>query len=319
MEQDLAQAISRARAWTLLGELLLKGVSPELEPVVRNLPVFQRILGEDLSVDELAAEHQRVLGFEVFPYESVFLSEDGQLGGPVTEGVAEYYAAAGFGRSWSDVEGDHLGVELLFMANLCAREVRATELDRSDLEGLHGLQRDFLEAHLLRWLPPMVAALRGLEAPFTQALVEMSLELAMDHRQRLGPAARVDGLPATRDLESLLTEPKTRLKDVARFLLSPASAGFFLCRHEISALSAQAGGPRGFGGRLELLESTMFGAVDRGDWPAFVHGLGSFVDAQLEVLAELDELGAPVAEWKSRASITRSAIDLLLAKPEGLA
>jgi hypothetical protein len=63
----------------------------------------------------------------------------------------------------------------------------------------------------------------------------------------------------------------------------------------------------------------MFGAVDRGDWPAFVHGLGSFVDAQLEVLAELDELGAPVAEWKSRASITRSAIDLLLAKPEGLA
>lgn len=319
IEENISQMISRARAWTLLGELLLKGVSPELEPVVRNLPVFQRMLGDDISVDELAAEHQRVFGFEVFPYESVFLGEDGQLGGLITQAVSESYAAAGFGRSWSDVECDHLGVELLFMANLCAREVRAAGMNGGEIEALHTFQRDFVDQHLLRWMPPMVAALRRLEAPFTQALVEMSLELAVDHRKRLGGVTPEAALPCTADLESLLAEPKTRLKDVARFLLSPVQAGFFLCRQDISALATAAGGPAGFGGRLDLLESAMFGAVDRGDWADFVRGLGAFVDAQLEVLAELHDLGAPVSEWRARAMSTRSAIDLLLAKPEGLA
>jgi hypothetical protein len=318
MEQDLNQMISRARAWTLLGELLLKGVTPELEPVVRNLPVFQRLLGDDLSVDELAAEHHRVLGFEVFPYASVFLSEDGQLGGQITHEVTERYAAAGFGRSWSDVEGDHLGVELLFMANLCAREVRAAGLEAGELETLHAHQRDFLDAHLLRWLPCMVAALRNQEAPFTQALVEMSLELAIDHRERLQGSTPDEKLPAHPDLARLLGDPKTRLKDVARFLLSPVQAGFFLCRQEISALATQAGGPKGFGGRLELLESAMFGAVDRGHWPEFVRGLRGFIAAQVDVLSQLEHQGAPCGGWKHRARLTEAALDLLLVKPEGL-
>ena len=310
MSQDaVAEVVSRARAWTLLGELILKGVSSEVYPVVTQLPVFAALIPPETSADQLGAEHQRVFGFEVFPFESVFLGEDGKLGGRVTESVSAAYEQSGFPGRRSDVESDHLGIQCAFLGSLSAREAKVLELGGADLDQITAAQRQFLDGHLLAWLPAMVASVRGVGSPFWIAVVEMCLELGLEQRRGLGGERYRPERVELPSLISLLDNPDTRLKDVARFVLSPAHFGCFLGRKTIGEVAIAADGPPGFGGRFQLLESGMFGAVDRGQWASLVDAIASVTQVHREILLELEAAGAPVERW----------LELLGRSAEGLA
>lgn len=151
-----------ARAIRLLGRLWLSELSPDDLAPIRGLPVLGPALDkaiaarggdESAALVDLAAEHHRLFGIEMPPYESVFVDPSGMLGAPASERVAARLERAG----WRAPAGarvaapDHVGLELLALADFVETGADAAA---------DGLVRD----HLALWVPPMVLALPGLGA-----------------------------------------------------------------------------------------------------------------------------------------------------------
>lgn len=265
------QAMARSHAYQLLGQLFLRGLTPDLLPYVRSVPDLAAALPGIPDPDETAAAHQHLFGFNVFPFESIFLGTDNLLGGPVTERVLESYGDMGFYPDQADHSADHVGTELGFLSFLCGAEADAIEDDQPNAtQGMRSLQQDFLDKHLLCWLPALVQSIhqqtdrsfgRASEVDFHQffaGLADLTLETVLAHRAELA----THGFAAAAQLElppspNLLDNDKTGLADIARFLITPAYSGFYLSRDDVGQLAQLGGLPRGFGDRQNMLVNVL--------------------------------------------------------------
>lgn len=101
------------------------------------------------------------------PYEGVYRKEEARTSLMIE--VSEFYKH--FGLSMSQEEGkrelpDHLCAELEFLHFLAFKEAQARE--KGDAELLHGYllaQKDFLERHLVHWIPKFYNKLQSTNAP----------------------------------------------------------------------------------------------------------------------------------------------------------
>jgi TorA maturation chaperone TorD len=109
-------------------------------------------------VEDLAREYASLfLGVgekTISPFESVYRSGSGQIFQSAHFEVQQAYQLIGMARNDRFREpDDHIAVELSYMARLCemSREVPSSDRKRA----LHylGLQRDFLDKHLVQWVP----------------------------------------------------------------------------------------------------------------------------------------------------------------------
>ncbi len=121
------------------------------------------------DISDLQQEFQELflvpLGRYVTPYEAVYRDERvvgearvrGLLMGPSTLAVISEYREGGAHVPPDCVElPDHIGVELSFMAFLCAREQEAwQEGDQTRARQTLERERHFLEGHLLQWVPAL--------------------------------------------------------------------------------------------------------------------------------------------------------------------
>ncbi len=142
----------RSSSYRLLSNLLLIDPEPEfllkVKSVLEEAGGLFREMAESIGGDEesyltLRLDFTKTLILYVHPYESVFLDPSGLLCSDVSSEVYRFYRRAGFEPDLASARvrcGDHLGVEMAFMAEL---------VDRGDLE----LQVKFLEEHLARWGP----------------------------------------------------------------------------------------------------------------------------------------------------------------------
>lgn len=248
-------AHARHNAYRLLSQLILHGLTPALLPQVMALAELAGAQPAPFDPDEAAADHQRLFGFNLFPYESVFRHPSGLLGGPVTEAVAQTYRPYAFSPP-AAAAPDHIGVQLAFLAFLCGAESGDPQAQVA--------QRHFLQTRLLPWLPPLVVSLRRQPLPFYQAVGDLLLELAADHAHALGieTAPDGDGVAAfAAPPPALLADDKTSLRDIARFLLTPPYSGLWLSREDISYLTRQRDLPRGFGEREQMLLNALRAAA----------------------------------------------------------
>lgn len=97
------------------------------------------------------------------PYESVYRQEFGHVFGESTFEVYRKYRHFGFDLT-SEFRGeppDHISFELEFMHLMCSGEAKAWESDDED-EALRYLkeEKEFLEKHLLSWLPEFCDKIR---------------------------------------------------------------------------------------------------------------------------------------------------------------
>lgn len=175
-EDRLASVRSRSQLFWFLADGLLKGFRTEswsrareqvpdttdnpsdpLDSAWLNLVDAMRNLDSD--GDRLAVEHTRLLaglregeGIPP-PFESAW--RPGHEAGEITLAVTQAYTAAGFADI--DVEAgpqDHLAVELKFMALLALREAEAWRRDDpAAAEARIRQQREFLDRHLIEWVP----------------------------------------------------------------------------------------------------------------------------------------------------------------------
>ena len=121
------------------------------------------------SITELAIDYARsFLGNSVdafgaaYPYESVYTSEKRLMMQAARDEVLAIYRSCGFTKreDWTEGE-DHLALELEFMRALNDRAIEALQQGREE-ELLHLLatQRNFMEAHIVSWVPMMTADLK---------------------------------------------------------------------------------------------------------------------------------------------------------------
>jgi TorA maturation chaperone TorD len=142
----------RSNVYTLLSNLLLTDPEPEFLAKVKSVlgdagglfgEMAESIGGDEEAYLALRLDFTKTLILYVHPYESVFLDPSGLLCGDVSVKVYRFYRSAGFEPDLASARvrcGDHLGVEMAFMAEL---------VKRGDVK----LQLRFLEEHLARWGP----------------------------------------------------------------------------------------------------------------------------------------------------------------------
>jgi TorA maturation chaperone TorD len=305
------RALARSRAYTLFGSLYLNGLTGQTLSQVQVIPELVETLPEFFDANEAAADHQHLFGFNVFPYQSIFLDPSGLLGGDITERVIQSYQEAGFDVKAGSESADHIGHELNLLAFLSRQEANARQEGPSEiLQRTINLQRDFLDKHLLPWLPALVQALGRQESPFYATLADLTLDLVAEHQFSLKPDPRIDfQLPAP---PGLLEDEGTGLKEIVDYLLRPAYGGIYLSRDDIGRLARQRSLPRGFGDRRQMLLNLLRSAANYGGLVAILGELHSMASSWAAAYAEMahEPILAPFANpWHSRASKTTNILD----------
>lgn len=133
----------RAELYKLFAGLFMK--EPEDETLVRFKDMFRMEFNE--TPQEIRMDFAGLFsgnGSSVRPYESIYNYAFGsrpKLWGRTTEEVLSFYRSAGLVISGEpDPVPDHMSVELIFMSYLIEK-------------GLAERQKQFMEEHLLKWIP----------------------------------------------------------------------------------------------------------------------------------------------------------------------
>ncbi len=182
----LARGFAEPPNRVLFGELMT-----ELGPVDLAEPLgeetgaltdaIQAALGREGDGETLAIEFTRLFGGvsksggSLPPYESVVRT--GQWGGETVDAVIAAYNDADIVPPLPEASpADHLAAELRFMAISCHRESEAWLAgDVQTALGWVRRERDFLDHHVLRWMPTYCAtSARSAETAFYRALLVLT-------------------------------------------------------------------------------------------------------------------------------------------------
>ena len=314
-------ALARSRAYGLLSQLYLTGVTSNNLAQVRAVPELAGKLVLPFEADEAAADHHHLFGFNVHPYQSYFLDPAGLLGGPITGSVIQSYNRSGFQPETSTESADHAGFELGFLAFLCAAESEVFEVDA--VQQLQERQFAFLHEHLLQWIGPLTLAIGQQDQPFYSAVAEVTLDLLQE--QAAGLEAHFSRGPntpiASTNIPDLLTDDETGLKQIVDFLLTPVYSGIYLSRDDIGRLARRQAVPRGFGDRRALLLNLLRSAANYDALGEIINDLGGLARRWEGAYAEMAErpgIGAYVASWRSRAAGTVDLLEQMHSRVEAL-
>ncbi len=167
MEQTISRTEQRARVYKLLSDCFQSpdGEIPdrfrELIGLLDQLHSGHRLEAQDddIDPDQLRLEHARLFigpfSLLVPPYGSMYLEQEEHLMGKSTQDVHRWYLSESMETSLKEMP-DHICIELEFLYLLVFRELIAMQKKPSADEHrarYRDKQRQFLEAHLGRWIP----------------------------------------------------------------------------------------------------------------------------------------------------------------------
>ncbi len=216
---------------TLSGMELLRTLGVLIEPPSQD----HRPLAELLELGPLPpeTEHTDLFLFQLYPYASVYLGTEGQLGGETRDLIGGFWRALG---ETPPTEPDHLTVMLAFYAELRERESSAASPGE---EQWHRSCRAFLWEHLLSWLPVYLDKLEQLAPRYYRRWASLLREALSAEAERLGCQERISlhlrQAPA-------LADPRT--DDPQAFLdglLSPVRSGVILVRDDLVRAGRELG------------------------------------------------------------------------------
>jgi TorA maturation chaperone TorD len=186
------------------------------------------------------AEHSDLFLFQLYPFASVYLGLEGQLGGEARDRVAGFWRAL---DETPPVEPDHLATLLGLYARLTELERAATGAGRRSL--WRRTRHACLWEHLASWVPVFLTKLREIAPPFYNGWGEL-LDVALAHEiVELGP---LDRLPLALRVAPPIPDPRESREsgEFLAALLSPARSGVVLTRSDL----ARAGRELGLGLRV---------------------------------------------------------------------
>ncbi len=248
-------------------------------------------LAGPLGLDGLnPADHTDLFTLQLPPYASIYLGEEGMLGGEARDRIAGFWRVAG---SAPPAEPDHLAVLLSAYTSLVEGEEAGREK-----AAWRRLRHAFFWEHLGSWLFPYLARSAEVAHPPYCRWSQILADALRDEADRLGPPAR---LPA-----HLRAVPPAVEEDGAALLgalLAPARSGIILTRRDLARAADATGLGLRLGERRYILENFFNQAPEvTASW------LSREAERQADLFAAL-EFPSPMAQyWQGRA---RSTAELL--------
>lgn len=295
----VSRAEARCRAWSVLADWLERGPTPG------SASAWEETTGVPVGGD-----HTRLLLLEIAPFQGVFLSAEGLVGGELADAVADARGRCGLPVT---KQPDHVAEEARWVGFLAGAEADALR-DGVNAEPIRALARAAFDEHFLRWLPALVAAVHSTsEHPHERAVLDLALALAWEHRLALDGAPPAWDLPA---VENPLDDPKAGLGAIARHLARPAAAGGWISNAAVARLSRVLDLPAGFGTRADRIETLFGSAAHYGRVPDLCAALDAeFASWERPAPAPLDALVAP---WRARRAATREMLGRIAAAARAL-
>ena len=212
---------------------LVRALGVLCEPPTPNHRVVAEAL--DLGVPPEAHVHSHVFLFQLYPYASIYLGEEGMLGGEARDRIAGFWRAL---RLKPPEEPDHLSVLLGLYATLL--EAVSEEADSARRLLLHRAKATLLGEHLLSWMPPYLTHFDAEDAgDFYAGWADLLLKTLLTEAGKDGPT---DAVP--RHLGDVPALPDPRTDGAAPFLsglLAPARSGLVLTRSDLARASRELG------------------------------------------------------------------------------
>ena len=187
----------------------------------------------ELSPVPPATEHTDLFSFQLYPYASVYLGAEGQLGGEARDRIAGFWRALG---ETPPAEPDHLTVMLALYAEL--RERESDDAPPGE-ENWHRACRAFLWEHLLSWLPVYLDKLEQLAPRYYRRWAVLLREALLAETEHLGHQERI-----SLHLRQAPPLSDPRQDDPQAFLdalLSPARSGLILVRDDLIRAGRELG------------------------------------------------------------------------------
>ncbi len=307
------ETTTRAALFRALARAWLAELRPDDLETLSRLPDVYAAIGDPTPdrLTDLAVEYQRLFGFDVPPYESVFLDPSGLLMAPATARVQAAYRRLGWTPPPARVgASDHIGLELALVGDLLAA-------------GRVAEARQFVHEHLAFWAPLLIFTLRRLSPdPFYARLADETLQhlltLLDDSHSRPvrlpslppPPQYTANGLPEPPDPHE---EETPDLRTLVRHLTTARQAGIYLTRDDLGRLAKQVAFPPVIGNRQAMLTTLFRLAGQYDEVPRLLAALQAFLEHAANEYMHLVE-SAPAwrayAEcWLARIEETRTVLD----------
>lgn len=247
-----------------------------------------------------AAEHNRVITRQRYPYASVYLGAEGMVGGEARDRIAGFRRALGT----PDREADHLASLLGLLAAL--DQWRRDEPNRARRVLLAEARVTLVWEHLASWTGPYLASFQGCGAAFYEAWASLLGKVLVRLEREM---AFPDYLPAALRTAPGLADP--RRDGGAPFvaaLLSPVRCGVIVLHDDLVRLGNEAGLACRAGERRYVLNS--FLAQDPVTTLEWLASHAQRWHARVDTIQP-----TPVAKWWSqRAAATSSLLSELAAE-----
>ncbi len=316
----LELALARSKAYALFEMLYLQGITPDTKNSIQQIPELNDKIDTKRGYDEFAADHYSIFVHNLPPYASIFLEEDGQPGGEVTENAMRAFRGCGFKPSTTSEAADHIGHIMGCLSFICGAESDAWEDGRHEIAGqMRQIQVELLEEQVLPWLFPLWWAIRSFDTGIYRELANLTINITTDHYAGLEKMHSEYKAPLAEDVPFDINGSK--LHDIAAYLLKPAQSGMWLSPKVIGTISREFDLPRGFGDRKTTLLNLLKSAGKYGTFDKLMQKLSNQLsDAHIHfegIKMEDPHLGRFLTPWSLKIGKSSSTLhDLELAWKE---
>jgi TorA maturation chaperone TorD len=194
MDDKIRENQGRINMYAFISRLLIEEVDENLLEKIKNNPdllelfpntkewqTFKTKSTKELIDEDLNVDYTTVFILNVYPYESVFINDEGHINPTPTNPTLQFYLEHGYEIDLNKtrvLSPDHIAVELEFMITLIQEQLKAYSMnDQEGEKKALNLQKEFMENHILQWAPIYLMAARDMsETPFYYDVCQMALD-----------------------------------------------------------------------------------------------------------------------------------------------
>jgi len=146
---------------------------------------LKKLIDEDLNVD-----FTTIFLINVYPYQSVFMHDEGYINPTVTNPALMFYQEHGYSIDLTETRAlapDHIAVEFEFMMTVAKDELEALNQENiEEADRLRNIQKKFIEEHLGQWAPVYLLSARDIaETPFYYDVCDLALDFLLSDYEYL--------------------------------------------------------------------------------------------------------------------------------------
>ncbi|WP_299238767.1 molecular chaperone TorD family protein [Sulfurihydrogenibium sp.] len=197
MDDKIQENQGRINMYAFISRLLIEEVDENLLEKIKNNPdllelfpntkeweSFKTKSTKELIDEDLNVDYTTVFILNAYPYESVFMNDEGHINPTPTNPTLQFYLEHGYEIDLNKtrvLSPDHIAVELEFMITLIQEQLKAYSMnDQEGEKKALNLQKEFMENHILQWAPIYLMAARDMsETPFYYDVCQMALDFIM--------------------------------------------------------------------------------------------------------------------------------------------